>query len=144
MLVHEVQELAKKPITILPPDSIERVNRMGRIAAQIGALWLISAGGTWIAQTLHLPIPGNVIGLCLLFVALLTGVVKLSWLDLGGGILTKHLAFFFIPITVGLMGFGAIFASAGIVLAATILISGIVGLLASAFTAQLLAKRART
>lgn len=118
-------------------------NRLANMAVQVGGLWLISAGCNWLAQSYHLPIPGNVIGLIVLFLALMTGVVKLSWFDTGGGILTKHLAFFFIPITVGLMGFGSTFATAGIALAATLVLSGVVGLLAAAYTAQLLANRSQ-
>jgi holin-like protein len=130
------------PATIVVTSTLARKdNRLAHMAVQIGGLWLISAGCNWLAQSAHLPIPGNVIGLIVLFLALMTGVVKLSWFDTGGGILTKHLAFFFIPITVGLMGFGATFATAGIALAATLVLSGVVGLLAAAYTAQLLANR---
>ncbi len=48
-----------------------------------------------------------------LFGALAAGAIKIEWLELGGGFLTKHLAFFFVPVTVGVMGFGATFARAG-------------------------------
>lgn len=115
--------------------------RAARIAAQVAALWLISAGGSWIAAAFHLPLPGNAIGLTLLFVALCSGAIRPEWLDLGGGLLTKHLAFFFVPVTVGLMGFGAIFARSGFAIVATLLVSAIAGLVAAGHVAQYLEAR---
>lgn len=111
-----------------------------RIVGQIAGLWIFSAGGAWASSALHLPVPGNVIGLCALFAALLSGVVKTEWLDLGGGVLTKHLAFFFVPLTVGLMGFGSIFAQSGLALIVTLLVSAAVGLVVAGHTTQLLAR----
>ncbi len=120
-----------------------RVPASLRIAAQVAGLWFFSAGGSWLAGVAHLPIPGNVIGLSALFIALCTGLVKTEWLDLGGGVLTKHLAFFFVPLTVGLMGFGAVFAQAGFALIVTLFVSAAVGLVAAGHATQLLAKYRR-
>ena len=116
------------------------VPQAARIAAQIAALWAFSAAGSWIAAAAHLPIPGNVIGMCALFAALVGGVVKADWLDLGGGVLTKHLAFFFVPLTVGLMGFGTLFEHAGVAIVVTLTVSAVVGLVVAGHTTQLLAK----
>lgn len=137
----DIRERADAPLVSIPLESLPKIVRIG---TQIAGLWAISYGSTWIAQEFHLPIPGNVLGLCILFGALLTGSIKLSWLDSGGGMLTKHLAFFFVPITVGLMGFGPTFAHAGFALAVTLVLSAAVGLLAAAFTTQLLATRRRS
>lgn len=117
------------------------VPRAVRVAAQVAALWLISAGGSWVASAFHLPLPGNAIGLTVLFLALCSGAIRPEWLDLGGGLLTKHLAFFFVPLTVGLMGFGAIFAQAGFAIVATLLVSAIAGLIAAGHVAQSLEAR---
>ena len=108
---------------------------------QVGVLWGFSAGGGAIQSFFHLPIPGNVIGLVALFGALATGAIKLEWLELGGGFLTKHLAFFFVPVTVGVMGFGATFARAGVGIVAALLISAIVGLIVAGVTTERLARR---
>ena len=109
-----------------------------RIAVQIVALWAISAAGYWAAAAAHLPIPGNVIGMCALFAALMSGAVKADWFELGGGLLTKHLAFFFVPLTVGLMGFGSLFERAGFAIVVTLLLSAVVGLIVAGHTTQLL------
>ena len=121
--------------------SFQSIRKFAIIGAQIFGLWAISAGSTLFVSRFHIPIPGNVVGLCALFAALMSGAIKPRWLDNGGGLLTKHLAFFFVPITVGLMGFGAIFAQAGFALAVTLVVSAALGMLAAGFTTQLLAER---
>jgi holin-like protein len=108
---------------------------------QVAVLWGFSAGGAAIQSLFHLPVPGNVIGLVALFAALAGGAIKIEWLELGGGFLTKHLAFFFVPVTVGVMGFGATFARAGVGIVATLLISAIVGLVVAGVTTERLARR---
>lgn len=75
------------------------------------------------AQFANLPIPGNVIGVILLFVLLACGIIKLNHVKEGADFLLKHLVFFFIPVTVGLMNWGHVFYEYGIELAAAILIS---------------------
>lgn len=80
-----------------------------RIAAQLFVLWMIFWAGEWIVARLHLPIPGSVLGMLLLFLLLSLGMVREEWLQDGAAILTKHLAFFFIPIAVGLMQWGGLF-----------------------------------
>lgn len=127
--------------TQVGPISLQSVRKFAIMGIQIFGLWAISAGSTWIVERFHVPIPGNVVGLCALFVALMSGAIKPRWLDIGGGMLTKHLAFFFVPITVGLMGFGATFAHAGVALAVTLVVSAALGMLAAGYTTQLLAAR---
>jgi holin-like protein len=110
-----------------------------RMLAQIAALWAFSAGGGALQAGLHLPVPGNVIGMCALFLALATGGLRTEWFELGGGFLTKHLAFFFVPVTVGVMGFGATFAHAGVGIVVALLVSTVCGLVVSGAIAQRLA-----
>ena len=59
--------------------------------------------GEIISKLLNLPIPGNIIGMILLFVLLLTNVVKVEKVETLGNFFLDHLAFFFIPASVGLM-----------------------------------------
>ena len=112
-----------------------------RLAAQVAVLWAFSAGGGALQAVLHLPVPGNVLGMCALFAGLATGALKLEWFELGGGFLTKHLAFFFVPVTVGVMSFGATFARAGAGIVAALLISTVAGLIVAGLVTQRLARR---
>lgn len=56
------------------------------------------------------PIPGNVIGMALLLVALGSGLVKLAWVEEAAELLLSHMALFFVPAGVGVMVYGGLIA----------------------------------
>lgn len=85
---------------------LQRLKAAGIFTLQIAGLWLIYRLSAWIVARCHLPVPGNVLGMLILFALLTTGVVKLEWIAGAADLLTKHLAFFFIPVAVGLMQWG--------------------------------------
>ena len=109
-----------------------------QIGAQIAGLWLVLQAGQRITAHLPIPLPGNVVGMVLLFTLLSTGLVKESWLTTGAGLLTRHLAFFFVPIAVGLMQWTALFRDTGHWLLLALSLSGIVSLAATCGIAQML------
>lgn len=82
-----------------------------RFILQVVFLYLLNELGYFIVDLINVPIPGNVVGLLLLFILLLTGIVKVEWIKEATSFFTKHLAFFFIPIGVSLMGYGDILLS---------------------------------
>jgi len=90
---------------------------------QLAGLLALNLLGRWIAQTLHLPIPGNVIGMVILFVLLLTRLVRLEWIDTTATLFNRHLAFFFIPIAVGLLSYGSVIRTDGAVMLVIAIIS---------------------
>ncbi|MCT4794368.1 CidA/LrgA family protein [Exiguobacterium alkaliphilum] len=96
-----------------------------------GLSWL----GNWIVATLAWNVPGNVIGMVLLLVLLLTKVIRVEWIEDSAGFLTKHLAFFFIPIAVGLMSYGGLLKAEGVPLFLALLTSLAVGLTVTALIA---------
>lgn len=59
--------------------------------------------GEVISRQLGLPIPGNVLGMGLLFLSLVLGVVRLEWVEEAAELLLSHLALFFVPAGVGVM-----------------------------------------
>ena len=59
--------------------------------------------GEIISNGLNLPIPGNIIGMILLFILLSTNVLKVEKVENLANFFLDHLAFFFIPAAVGLM-----------------------------------------
>jgi len=65
----------------------------------LGAYFL----GMLLEYTLKLPIPGVVLGLVLLFLALQTGLIKAEWVEGTADFLLTHMAFLFLPAGVGLM-----------------------------------------
>ncbi|CAM3983111.1 CidA/LrgA family protein [Saccharibacillus endophyticus] len=60
-----------------------------------------SLAGVLLHDALHLPLPGNVIGLLLFLAALFGKVVKLEWVEQSANLLTGHLLLFFIPYVIG-------------------------------------------
>lgn len=105
--------------------------------SQLFMLWLINKIGYILVNLLSLPIPGNVFGMLILFVLLLTGVIKLNWIDRASSFLLKHLVFFFIPITVGVMTLGTIFFQHGITIVIILMVSTLIGMISTGHISQL-------
>jgi len=112
------------------------------IGAQVGLLWAIFGVSNVVVTRLHLRVPGNIVGMLLLLALLSTGVVQERWVAAAAGLLTKHLAFFFIPIAVGLVDWGSLLWQVGHWLLLAIVVSTIVGIVTSGGLIQLLGPRA--
>lgn len=94
--------------------------------------------GELIRVFLHIPIPGNVLGMIILFISLCTGIVKVEMIEETCDFLLSHLSFFFIPAGVALMAsFTAIRDNLFAILAICIL-STVVVMLSTAYTIKLL------
>jgi holin-like protein len=111
-----------------------------KVGVQIVVLWVILALSNSVVARLGLRIPGNIVGLAILVVLLSTGTVKERWVSGGATLLTRHLAFFFIPITVGLMGLTDIFVANGAAIVITLVVSAVLGICVAGFTSQALAR----
>jgi holin-like protein len=108
---------------------------------QIGYLYVILFVGNSIARLLHLPIPGSIIGLVLLFLLLQFHIIKLEWIELGAGLLLSELLLFFIPSAIGVIDYTTLFGEQGVKAVLVIVLSAIVVMFATGFTAQLLGQR---
>jgi holin-like protein len=113
------------------------------IAGQIVALVLLNSLGHTLATALALPLPGNLLGMLLLLALLATGLVRLAWIEASAALLIRHLAFFFVPITVGLMGFTELFLVNGPAIVVTLLVSAGLGIGVAGLSSQRLARRNR-
>jgi len=80
---------------------------------QIGYLYILLLIGNTIARLLHLPIPGSIIGLVLLFLLLQFHIIKLEWIELGAAVLLSELLLFFIPSAIGVIYYHALFGVQG-------------------------------
>ena len=110
--------------------------------AQLLLICFIYWVSEFVVTFLDLPIPGNVFGLIFLFVLLLTGVVKVNYIERAAGFLNKHLAFFYIPFGVGLMNYGHLIKTNGISILVMIIGSSIIGLIVTSGSAQYLSRKA--
>ena len=117
------------------------MNQLLKIAWQTVLLWLVYRLGSYLVGLLHLALPGNVAGMLLMFALLSTGVVKPSQIETGGGFLLKHFAFFFIPISVGLMAFGPLMRQSGLTLLAILMASAAIGVIVTGISVQFLHAR---
>ena len=103
---------------------------------QTAILTAIFVGCDQLTRLTGIPLPGNVLGVIVLFFLLLTGIIKESHISLAAEFLLRHLVFFFVPIAVGLMQWGSVFYDYGWVLAAAIVCSTALPLVIVGFMAK--------
>ncbi len=127
-------ESGKNRARIIP----QRVQQAALIGLQLAGLWLLNFAGAWAVQKTALPVPGNLVGMLALYALLALGVVKVDWFDLAGSFLIKHLAFFFVPITVGLMNSGPLLLAHGLGIMLVLTLSAAFGILLAGFVSQVL------
>jgi holin-like protein len=89
--------------------------------------------GVWLQMSLHIPLPGNVIGLILFSGALFAKWIKLEWVETAASWLTGHMMLFFTPIVVGAMAFFPLMVSNWLSLGIGLVGSSIAVLLVSGF-----------
>jgi holin-like protein len=124
-------------------DGPRALQKLGLIGLQLLGLWTLNIAGTSAVQALALPIPGNLAGMILLYALLSLGIIKIAWLDAAGSLLVKHLAFFFIPVAVGVIDAGGLLASHVIAITFTLVASATVGIVLSGWVAQSLAGKSQ-
>lgn len=66
-------------------------------------LLLFQFGGELLSRWANLPIPGNVLGMVLLLIALARQWIKVEWIEEAAEFLLRNLALFFVPAGVGVM-----------------------------------------
>lgn len=108
-----------------------------KTTVQLGALLLFWYVGLLLQRALHLPISAGVIGLFLTLAALLSGILKLSWIKSGADFVLGELVLFFIPCVVGLIKYQDLFRSQGWQLLSTIAIGTVCVMVATAYAVYL-------
>lgn len=99
--------------------------------------------GNLIVEFFHLPLPSSVVGMLVLFLCLLTGMIKIEWIEKITSFQLKHLTLLFIPPIVSL------FISAGFLeilhwnIFLTLFVSSISCIVGTAFTVEWYEKRRR-
>lgn len=106
---------------------------------QVILLFFISIAMNQLAELLHLPIPGSILGIIVIFALLKTNVIKLTWIEKGANLLLAELLLFFIPSAVGIMKYIPLLESDGVrilvvVIASTFIVMLSSGLIASKIT----------
>lgn len=88
-----------------------------------------------------MPIPGNVLGMLLLFAALCLRILKLEMIEEAANFLLNHLAFFFVPAAVGLMTCLPLIKGHLISIFVIIIVTTIIIMAVTAITVQALKRR---
>lgn len=83
--------------------------------------------GYCIVSVTGIPIPANVVGLVLLFVALCCGVIKLKQVDKISDGIIKYLAVFFVVPTVGIMVYADVIANQAVKILVPLIVSILLG-----------------
>lgn len=107
-----------------------------RFVLGLGLLWSFAALGLALTRLLHLPLPGPVVGMVLLWLGLSLGLIRLHWIQAAADGLLGILGLLFVPATVGFVDY----LSAGAAWGLWLLVMT-AGLLLGAGTAGLLASR---
>ncbi|WP_326911268.1 CidA/LrgA family protein [Sedimentibacter sp. MB31-C6] len=76
-----------------------------KIVIQILIIYIIYETGNFISRIIspYIVIPGNLIGMIVLLLLLSLNILKLSVIEETGSFLIKYMAFFFVPMAVGLI-----------------------------------------
>ncbi|WP_027092080.1 CidA/LrgA family protein [Cohnella thermotolerans] len=90
---------------------------------QVAFYIALARGADWLVGRLHLPIPGSIAGIAILFVSLKLGIVKLAWIERGASWLLGEMLLFFIPAAVGIVNYRSLVANSGWQIALTIVLS---------------------
>ncbi|WP_375143138.1 CidA/LrgA family protein [Paenibacillus sp. D2_2] len=111
------------------------------IILQVAVLFFISLAMNYIVKWLHLPIPGTILGIIILFILLKTNVIKLSWIEQGANWLLAELLLFFIPAAVGVMNYMSLLEQDGIRILLVVISSTVIVMASSGLVASRISKR---
>jgi holin-like protein len=111
-----------------------------KILVQCGILFGICVAGDAISALTHLPIPGNVIGMAILFLLLCTGILKKTQIDRISDFFLGNMAFFFIPSGVAIIVYYKALEKAIVPFLLIILFTTIIVMAVTGQCAQLLQK----
>ncbi|WP_332697548.1 CidA/LrgA family protein [Halalkalibacter lacteus] len=97
--------------------------------------------GVLIQNKFALAIPGSIIGMLLLFLALLTKVLPVRLIEEGSSFILRHMPLLFLPVTVGILQFLDVFSGLGILLIFITLISTVIVMIVTGFLGEKLANK---
>ncbi|MBW4082167.1 CidA/LrgA family protein [Paenibacillus sp. S150] len=98
------------------------MKKLGIGLLQVAGLTLFSMLVNSLATLLHIPIPGSIIGMILLFLLLESGMIRLNWVEAGASWLLAELLLFFIPSAIGVMNYSKLLEADGLQVLAVVLV----------------------
>ncbi|PLY06056.1 MAG: CidA/LrgA family protein [Desulfuromonas sp.] len=98
--------------------------------------------GTLLVEKAGLPVPGNVVGMLLLFAALRLRWVQVEWVRDAAQLLLSHMALLFVPAGVGVMVYSDLIVAEWLPIVVATLLSTFVVMAVTGWTAVLLDRKA--
>ncbi|MGO4107042.1 CidA/LrgA family protein [Paenibacillus sp. YAF4_2] len=99
--------------------------------------WIMNQFVLW----LHIPVPGSILGMILLFGLLQMKIIPRKYIESGSDWLIATMLLFFIPPAVGIIGYRQLILNEGVQIALVIGLGTIIVMLCSGLVAQQVAKR---
>lgn len=96
--------------------------------------------GKWLQHISHLPIPGSIFGLILLFITLNFRLIPIHYLLPTGSFLLNYITLFFVPVGVGLLQYSELLSIHWLTIVVSSVISTIAVLISVGFIYQKLSK----
>ncbi|WP_223590512.1 CidA/LrgA family protein [Neobacillus bataviensis] len=111
---------------------------MVRYFAQFLTILVFYLLGNGLVTWFSLPLSGSIVGMILLFIALILGICDLKWVESVAQLHIKHITLLFIPFAVGIWHFTRIFRNEGVKLSAILAVSSMVVLIITAIIAEII------
>lgn len=108
-----------------------------KIIKQFGIIFSICWISVVLEKFIPFPIPATVIGLILLFVCLLTGILKIEHIKEKSDFLLGNMAFFFVPAGVGIINYFDLLKDSWVMLLVICVVSTIITFAATAYSIKL-------
>ena len=123
-LLHYKNELRKEQIDM-------------KIIRQIGIIFTVCWISILVEKILPFAFPASVIGMLLLFICLLTGILKIEHIQEKADFLLENMAFFFVPAGVSIINYFDVLKSTWIQLVVICVISTVVTFVVTAWSVRL-------
>ncbi|MGG1675310.1 CidA/LrgA family protein [Neobacillus sp. NRS-1170] len=94
--------------------------------------------GNGLVTWFSLPFSGSIVGMILLFIALILRICDLKWVESVAQLHIKHITLLFIPFAVGVWHFTRIFRNEGVKLSTILAVSSLVVLFITAIIAEII------
>ncbi|WP_230199581.1 CidA/LrgA family protein [Bacillus testis] len=105
---------------------------------QVCILIIFSAVGSFLHNTIHIPIPGSILGLLLLFVALSFNILPSRFVDQGANFLIAFFPLLFVPVFIGVMNYSSLLSLKGILLLILIIVSTAITMVLAGSASQII------
>jgi len=116
---------------------------MTNILKGLAILLAVQFVGELLVGWANIPIPGNVAGMVILLLLLLSGLFKVEWIEEACDLLLSHLALFFVPAGVGVMVYFDLIAAQWLPISVSMVLSTFVVMAVTGWVEQKLEKKER-